>query len=101
SADGAYDTKKCHEVLQNKGCKPLIPPRKNAGYWEEGHPRNKVVDALKSDSLAQWKTDSGYHDRSISETAMSRYKGLTSGTLSLRCYNAQVGEALANPIWQG
>ena len=96
SADGAYDTKKCHEVLQNKGCKPLIPPRKNAGYWEEGHPRNEVVDALKNDSLAQWKTDSGYHDRSISETAMSRYKGLTSGTLSLRCYNAQVGEALAN-----
>lgn len=96
SADGAYDTKKCHEVLQNKGCKPLIPPRKNAGYWEEGHPRNEVVDALKNDSLALWKTDSGYHYRSISETAMSRYKGLTSGTLSLRCYNAQVGEALAN-----
>lgn len=96
SADGAYDTKKCHEVLQIKGCKPLIPPRKNAGYWEEGHPRNEAVDALKNDSLAQWKTDSGYHSRSISETAMSRYKGLTSGTLSLRCYNAQVGEALAN-----
>lgn len=71
-------------------------PEKNAGYWEEGHPRNEVVDALKNDSLAQWKTDSGYHSRSISETAMSRYKGLTSGTLSLRCYNAQVGEALAN-----
>ncbi|MCY9879385.1 IS5 family transposase [Vibrio natriegens] len=85
-----------HEVLQNKGCNPLIPPRKNAGYWEEGHPRNEAVDALKNGSLAQWKTDSGYHDRSISETAMSRYKGLTSGTLSLRCYNAQVGEALAN-----
>ncbi len=27
---------------------------------------------------------------------MSRYKGLTSGILSLRCYNAQVDEALAN-----
>lgn len=27
---------------------------------------------------------------------MSRCKGLTSGTLNLRCYNAQVGEALAN-----
>ncbi|MGF1743162.1 IS5/IS1182 family transposase, partial [Vibrio profundum] len=37
-----------------------------------------------------------YHDRSLSETAMSRYKGLTSGQLSLRHYNAQVGEALAN-----
>jgi hypothetical protein len=68
----------------------------NAGYWEDGHPRNEVVDELKNDSLAQWKTDSGYHDCSISETAMSRYKGLTSGTLSLICYNAQVGEALAN-----
>ncbi len=37
----------------------------------------------------------GYHSRSPSETAMSRYKTLTSGTLSFRCYNGQVGEALA------
>lgn len=42
------------------------------------------------------ENNSGYHDRSISETAMSRYEETTSGTLSLRCYNAQVGEALAN-----
>ncbi len=34
--------------------------------------------------------------RSLSETAMFRYKPLTSGTLSLRYYNAQVNEALAN-----
>lgn len=32
SADCAYDTRKFHEVLQNKDCTPLIPPRKNAGY---------------------------------------------------------------------
>ncbi|MGF3088874.1 IS5-like element ISVa1 family transposase, partial [Vibrio anguillarum] len=44
----------------------------------------------------EWKSESGYHYRSISETAMSRYKGLTSGKLSLRCYNAQVGEIMAN-----
>lgn len=75
SADGAYDKKKCHEVLQTKGCKPPIPPRKNAGYWKKGHPRNEAFNALKSDTLAQWKTDTGYHDRSIYETAMSRYKG--------------------------
>jgi len=40
--------------------------------------------------------NSGYHSRSLSETVMSRYKGLTSGTLSLRCYNTQLGEVLAN-----
>ncbi len=74
SADGAYDTRKCHEVLQNKDCTPLIPPRKNAGYWEKGNPRNEAVDELKHDTLAQWKTDSGYHKRSIFEMTMSRQK---------------------------
>ncbi|PMK01482.1 IS5 family transposase [Vibrio sp. 10N.261.55.A7] len=96
SGDGAYDTKECHKVLQRKGSRPLIPPRKNAGFWDDGHPRNEAVKALKEGNLAQWKVDSGYHHRSLSETAMSRYKGLTSGRLSLRNYNAQVGEALAN-----
>ncbi len=96
SADGAYDTKSCYETLQNKGSTPLIPPRKNAALWEEGHPRNEAVKALKNGTIAEWKSESGYHYRSISETAMSRYKGLTSGKLSLRCYNAQVGEIMAN-----
>lgn len=35
SADGAYDTKACHKLLKRKGCKPTIPPRSNAEYWEE------------------------------------------------------------------
>ncbi|MEZ8532492.1 IS5 family transposase [Vibrio cyclitrophicus] len=96
SADGAYDPKSCYETLQNKGSTPLIPPRKNAALWEEGHPRNEAVKALKNGTIAEWKSESGYHYRSISETAMSRYKGLTSGKLSLRCYNAQVGEIMAN-----
>lgn len=30
------------------------------------------------------------------ETAMYRYKTLTSGTLSLRCFNSQISKALAN-----
>lgn len=30
-ADGAYDTKACHQVLKKKGIKPTIPPRSNAG----------------------------------------------------------------------
>ncbi|RJG47968.1 IS5/IS1182 family transposase, partial [Motilimonas pumila] len=65
-------------------------------FWEEGHPRNEAVSALKADELKEWKKSAGYHARSLSETAMSRFKGLTSGKLSLRCYNGQVGEALAN-----
>jgi hypothetical protein len=96
SADGAYDIKICYETLKNKGCTPLIPPRKNAALWEDGRPRNKAEMPLRDGTISEWKTESCYHYRSISETAMSRYKGLTSGKLSLRCYNAQVGEIMAN-----
>ena len=94
-ADGAYDTKACHSLLQRKGTKPAIPPRANAGFWEEGHPRNEAVTALKNGELSQWKQESDYHKRSLSETAMYRYKQLISPKLSLRDYDAQVGEALA------
>ncbi|CAH1587453.1 hypothetical protein THOB06_40213 [Vibrio rotiferianus] len=95
-ADGVYDTRNCHETLKKKGCTPLIPPRKKSALWEEGHLKNEVVAALKSGTIAKWKAESGYHYRSISETAMYRYKGLTSGKLSLRCHNALVGEIMAN-----
>ena len=70
SADGAYDTKKCHSILKQKKIKPLIPPRQNASMWETGHPRNEVVKALKSGALSLWKTESGYHAKSLFETAM-------------------------------
>ncbi|MBR9856650.1 MAG: IS5 family transposase [Gammaproteobacteria bacterium] len=95
SGDGAYDTKECHQLLLRKGSKATIPPRKNVGYWDEGHPRNEAVAALKSGHLADWKTTSGYHQRSLAETAMSRYKQLVNPKLSLRNYNGQVGEILA------
>ncbi len=36
-----------------------------------------------------------YHQRSLFETAMYRYKQLISAKLSLCDYNGQVGEALA------
>ncbi|ODP98195.1 hypothetical protein BGK46_12340 [Salinivibrio sp. SS2] len=75
---------------------PSIPPRTKAGYWEDGHPRNAAVSALKSGNLANWKREEGYHQRSLSETGMSRYKTLISSQLTLRDYDAQVGEALAN-----
>jgi hypothetical protein len=95
SADGAYDTKGCYQLLRRKGCKATIPPRSNAGLWEKGHPRNEAVEALKTGQLKQWKIDNGYHQRSLAETAMGRYKQLNSPMLSLRDYNGQVAEALA------
>ena len=88
-------TRECHALLKNKGIKATIPPRKNAALWEEGHPRNEAVAALKAGELAEWKKQSGYHQRSKAETAMYRYKQLISPELSLRSHNAQGGEMLA------
>ncbi|PCE69348.1 IS5 family transposase [Salinivibrio sp. YCSC6] len=96
SADSAYETKACHQVLKKEGIKPTIPPRSNAGYWEDGHPRNAAVSALKSSNLEDWKQEEGYHRRYLSETGMSRYKALISPKLILLNYDAQVGEELAN-----
>lgn len=71
-----------------------MPPKKNVEMWEDGHPCNEAVAALKAGELKQWKKYSGYHQRSIAETAMYRFKQLIGPKLSLMNYNAQMGETL-------
>ncbi|TNH93347.1 IS5/IS1182 family transposase, partial [Aeromonas sobria] len=66
------------------------PPRKNAGLWKKGHPRNEAVLVMRKEGLAHWKKISGYHRRSLAETAMYRFKQLMAGKISL-----QVGEVMA------
>ncbi len=56
---------------------------------------NHIYQKVKAGELKQWKLMNHYHQRSLSETAMYRYKQPISAKLSLRDYNGQVGEALA------
>ncbi|MCD1125614.1 IS5 family transposase [Jinshanibacter sp. LJY008] len=97
AADGAYDTRRCHDELRRKKISALIPPRKGAGYWpDEYADRNRAVANQRlSGSNARWKWATDYNRRSIAETAMSRVKQLFGGSLMLRDYDAQVAEALA------
>lgn len=96
SGEGAYDTRNRHDAIRIKRVVPLIPPREGAAFREQGHPRNLAVGYQKLyGSNKHWKKRYGYHKRSLSETAMFRVKTLLSGTLSLRNYNAQVGETYA------
>ncbi len=94
-ADGAYDSKASHRLISRKGATACIPPRKNAGLWKKGHPRNEAVLVIRKEGLAHWKKISGYHRRSLAETAMYRFKQLMMGKISLRTYNGQVGEVMA------
>jgi len=34
TADGAYDTPKCHDAIADRGTATIIPPRKNAKPWK-------------------------------------------------------------------
>jgi hypothetical protein len=34
TADGAYDTPKCHDAIADRGAHAVIPPRKNAKPWK-------------------------------------------------------------------
>ncbi len=94
-ADGAYDSKASHQLISRKGATACIPPRKSAGLWKKGHPRNDAVLVMRKEGLAHWKKISGYRRRSLAETAMYRFKQLLAEKISLRNYNGQVGEAMA------
>ncbi len=34
TADGAHDTRKCHDAIADRGAHAVIPPRKNAKRWK-------------------------------------------------------------------
>ena len=34
TADGAYDTRKCHDAIAERNAHAVIPPRKNAKPWK-------------------------------------------------------------------
>lgn len=79
--DGAYDIQKCYDGLIDHGIIPVIPLQRNAvkWYWEEpgdaeDYPRNRAIDRIDEIGRAEWEKEVGYHRRSLSETAMYRYK---------------------------
>lgn len=97
--DGAYDTEDCWDELINRGIKPVIPPRKNAVEWHEiqpgdlpDYPRNRALREIERQGRKKWKEQSGYHKRSLSETAMFRFKTIHGRKLYSRKMETQQTE---------
>ena len=61
SADGAYDTRYCHDAFLKKKVRPLIPPRSGAQYWpDKYHERNQAVaNQHLSGNNDVWNKESG------------------------------------------
>jgi len=96
SGDGAYDTRTCYEVLEKRGIPIVtIPPQKNAKIWKHGntkgdrHIRDENLRQIRKKGRSTWKDESGYHRRSLSETAMFRYKTLFGDKVSARTFENQ------------
>jgi hypothetical protein len=95
TADGAYDTRKCHDAIADRGAYAVIPPRKNAKFWKPESAgaiaRNEALRASKRLGRKIWRKWSGYHRRSRAETKMHCMK-LLGQRLMAREPDRQVAE---------
>ncbi len=97
--DGGYDKWKVYGALAEAGITPIIPPQHNAKIKQHGNcnddplPRDEAIRAIRGVGRKRWKEESGYHRRSLAETAMYRLKCCLGGVLRNRLLNNQRTEA--------
>lgn len=89
--DGAYDFAVCHAAIRERGARAIIPPKKGARVRGKPHLRDRDEAVRRSAEVGkeQWKRESGYHRRSLVETAMMRLKTLCSDKLKAREWKRQ------------
>ena len=78
TANGAYDTRRCHTAIIDRRATPIIPIRKNGRIWKEDCPaaksRNETLCATRHHGRAFWKRWTGYHAPSRIEAKMRGLK---------------------------
>jgi Transposase DDE domain len=77
TADGAYDTRKCHDAIAERGAHAVILPRKNSkpkAITAGAVAHNEALRASKYLERALWRRWSGYHRRSRAEMKMHSVK---------------------------
>ena len=98
TADGAYDPRKCHDAIAERGAHAVIPPRKNAQPWKDRHRgcggQNEPLRATKYLGRTIWRNRNGSHRRSRAETKMRGLKPLGQ-RLMARDFDRQVAEVQA------
>jgi IS5 family transposase len=108
-ADGAYDTTGCYNAAQAHKAVLTTPPRRCATvqcphiitrhYNPALAPRDDAIRRIHElggddAARAQWKKETGYHQRSLAETGMFRRKTLFAPRLSTKTIENQQVESL-------
>ena len=101
SGDGAYDKRMCYDALKERTVPHItIPPQHNAKIWRHGntrrdrYARDENLRRIRQVGRKQWKAESGYHRRSLSENAMFRFKTIFGERVSARLFENQRTELL-------
>jgi hypothetical protein len=106
--DGAYDQGPFYQELHKQGIQAIIPPKRGGRlqnldrkpWFRDRNDAILAVAGLGNDDEARklWKILSGYHRRSIGETAMSRFKRIFGGEFRARELKRQKAELFAKSI---
>jgi hypothetical protein len=97
-ADGAYDQQLVYDALERRGARAVIPPRRDAKIRRHGNTAGRRLDRdenlrrIRQIGRKAWKEESGYHQRSLGETAMFRMKTLFGDEVSSRASRQQATE---------
>lgn len=94
--DGAYDSRQCYRAIYKRKALPVIPPRKGSTLWGDDYlkDRNSNLRGVRKLGLEAWKKRSGYHRRSLVETAFYRLKTIFSDRLRNRRDDTQTTEVI-------
>ena len=91
-ADGAYDTFDVYKLIDSYGASPVIPPQKNAKIQKHGNaggpplPRDEAIRYIRGHGRNKWKRVHDYHQRSLAETAVYRFKRLMGRFVEARTW---------------
>jgi hypothetical protein len=95
TADGAYDTRKCHDPIAERGAAAIIPPSRHAKPWKAQRAgaaaRNEALRASKHLDRALWRRWSVDHRRSRAKRKMHCVK-LLGLRLMARDFDRHVAE---------
>lgn len=101
--DGAYDDQKFRKKVYEKGGSCIVPPPRGGSYkgapegWERERDASiAAIEGFGGGEIGRkfWKICSGYHRRSLAETAMFRLKKMLGEQLKARSIGAQKTESL-------
>jgi hypothetical protein len=99
AADGAYDRQGVYDALGGRSARAVVPPRRDAKIKRHGNTsgprldRDENLRRIRQIGRSAWKEESGYHERSLAETAMYRMKTIFGDGVSSRTPARQATEA--------